>query len=192
MEPFIWAGLLVALGLGLVLMEVFLPSGGLIAFFSIAAIASGIGLAFYHGGYQTGFEFLAVAAVAVPTVLALGFRWLPDTAIGRRLLPGAPRSDEVLPDSEERRMLRGLVGKRGRAKTMMLPSGAVVVDGRTIDAVSEGMPIEQDQPIRVMAVRGTRVVVRPVDEDEPTASADDILSRPLDDLDIDPFSEPLV
>ena len=110
----IWAGLLVALGLALVLMEVFLPTGGLIGFLSVASLAAGIGLAFYHGGSTTGFGFLAVAVVAVPVVLAMAFRLLPDTAIGRRLLPHLPTSEEVLPDNEERRSLRR-PGRQGRA-----------------------------------------------------------------------------
>jgi membrane-bound ClpP family serine protease len=192
MEPsLIGAGLLVALGLVLVLMEVFLPTGGLIGFLSVASLAAGIALAFYHGGSTTGFGFLAVAVVAVPVVLAMAFRFLPDTAIGRRLLPHLPTPDEVLPDSEERRRLRGLVGKVGRAKTPMLPSGAVLIEGHTIDAVSEGMAIERDQPVRVIAVRGTRVVVRPLDENEPVSPSDDVLSRPIDSLGFDPFSDPL-
>jgi membrane-bound serine protease (ClpP class) len=162
-----------------------------LSFLSIASIVAGIGLAFYHGGSTYGFSYLAVAVVAVPVVLALAFRWLPDTAIGRRLLPHLPTPDEVLPDNEERRRLRGLVGKVGRAKSQMLPSGAVLIEGHTIDAVSEGMAIDREQAVRVIAVRGTRVIVRPVDESAPQASADDILSRPFDDLGNDPFDDPL-
>jgi membrane-bound serine protease (ClpP class) len=191
MERLIWAGMLVALGLALVMIEVFLPTAGLLSFLSIASIVAGIGLAFYHGGSTYGFSYLAVAVVAVPVVLALAFRWLPDTAIGRRLLPHLPTPDEVLPDNEERRRLRGLVGKVGRAKSQMLPSGAVLIEGHTIDAVSEGMAIDREQAVRVIAVRGTRVIVRPVDESAPQASADDILSRPFDDLGNDPFDDAL-
>lgn len=195
MEPVIWAGLLLLLGLALVMLEIFVPTGGLLGFLSLTAILVGIGLAFWHGGLTYGFSFLLVSAVAVPVVLSLAFRWLPGTPIGRRILPALPNSRDVLPDSEERRMLRGLVGKIGHAKSTMLPSGAVVVEGRTIDAVSEGMPIEMGEAVRVIEVRGTRVVVRPLDadaEDRPPSAPDDPLSRPIDTLGIDPFDDPLV
>ena len=43
-----------------------------------------------------------------------------------------------MPDTPERRTLRQLVGKLGVAKSVMLPSGAVLIDGQTIDALSEG------------------------------------------------------
>ena len=53
-----------------------------------------------------------------------------------------PTSDEVLPDSDRRRNLKTLVGKIGKAKSLMLPSGAVDIEGTTVDALSEGMAIE--------------------------------------------------
>jgi membrane-bound ClpP family serine protease len=191
MDPLIWAGILLLLGLMLVMLEVFVPTGGLLGFLSLTAILSGIGLAFNKGGLAYGFGFLIATAVALPIVLGLAFRWLPGTAIGRRLLPAVPMSKDVLPDSEERRALRALVGKIGRAKSTMLPSGAVTVDGRTFDAVSEGLPIEPGQPVRVIEVRGNRVVVRPVEEGEEQPASDDVLSQPIDTLGIDPFHDPL-
>ena len=191
MEPILWAGILLLLGLMLVMLEVFVPTGGLLGFLSLTAILVGIGLAFYHGGLTYGFSFLLLTAVALPTVLGLAFRWLPGTPMGRRLLPSVPMSKDVLPDSDERRALRALLGKIGQAKSPMLPSGSVLVEGRTIDAVSEGMPIEPGQPVRVIEVRGNRVVVRPVEEGEQQPMSDDVLSQPIDTLGIDPFNDPL-
>ncbi len=196
MEPLVWATLLLVLGMILVLMEIFLPSAGLLGFLSVASILSGIGVAFYNGGAIVGFGFLFGTAIALPIVLTLAFRWFPETPIGRRLLPALPTSDDVLPDNEERRALRGLVGKIGQAKSPMLPSGAIVVEGRIINAVSEGQPIEAGHNIRVIEVRGSRVVVRPVEEGEsqtPMQSRldDDPLSRPIDSLGIDFPDDPL-
>ncbi|HEV3415985.1 MAG TPA: NfeD family protein [Pirellulales bacterium] len=195
MEPLVWAGLLLLLGMLLVLLEVFVPTAGVLGFLSVAAILSGIGLAFYNGGLTVGFGFLFGTAVVLPIVLALAFRWFPETPIGRRLLPNLPTSDEVLPDNEERRVLRGLLGKVGQAKSQMLPSGSVVVEGRTIDAVSEGLPIDAGQNVRVIEVRGSRVVVRPLEEGEAATPArpetDDLLSRPIDSLGIEYPDDPL-
>ena len=71
----------------------------------------------------------------------------------------------------------------------MLPSGAVEIDGQTIDALSEGVPIESGQRVRVIEVRGMRVVVRPADDEPPTT--DDVLSQPIDSLGLEPFDDPL-
>ncbi len=192
MEPLVWAGLLLLLGMVLVAMEIFVPAAGLLGFLAATSFIAGVSLAFYNGGATTGFSFLMITAVALPSVLIGAFRLLPRTPLGRRLLSGAPTSDEVLPDSEERRVLRGLLGKIGRAKSLMLPSGAIVVEGRTINAISEGQPIEAGQTIRVVEVRGAKVVVAPVEEHEqPGPSGDDLLSRPFDSLGLDFSDDPL-
>lgn len=196
MEPLVWAALLVLLGMVLVLMEVFVPTAGMLGFLSITAILSGIGLAFYNGGLTVGFGFLIGTAVVLPIVLGLAFRWFPETPIGRRLLPSLPTSEEVLPDNEERRVLRGLLGKVGQAKSPMLPSGTILVEGRVINAVSEGQAIEAGANVRVIEVRGSRVVVRPLEEGESAApvkppQTDDLLSRPIESLGIDYSDEPL-
>ena len=78
-------------------------------------------------------------------------------------------------------MLEGLVGRVGRAKSKMLPSGIIVVEKQSYDAVSEGMPIEAGQRVRVIEVRGNRLIVEAMG-DEPLSQADeDPLARPFDE-----------
>jgi membrane-bound ClpP family serine protease len=198
MSPVFWAAILLLVGLTLVMVEIFIPSGGVIGFLSFASIIAAIVMAFYQSGPTVGIMFLSVSCVAVPAVLATAFRLLPGTPMGKRLLPDIPSAEDVLPDREDRRRLRQLVGRVGRSKSKMLPSGAVMIDGQTIDAMSEGQPIEAEEPVRVIDVRGTMVVVRPVDENAADEVArrqarpdDDILSRPIDSLGLDPFDDPL-
>jgi hypothetical protein len=45
--------------------------------------------------------------------------------------------------------------------------------------------------VRVIAVRGHRVLVRPVEDEEPAAPAIGDLAQPIDSIAEDPFSEPL-
>jgi len=67
----------------------------------------------------------------------------------------------------------------------MLLSGVITIDGRTVDAVSESLPIEPGQPVRVIRVLGHLVVGRPIEE-PPSAPLDDPLKRVYDD----PFDLP--
>jgi membrane-bound ClpP family serine protease len=198
MSPVFWAAILLLVGLTLSLVEIFIPSGGVIGFLSFTSIIAAIVMAFLQSGPTVGVIFLSVACLAVPLVVATAFRFLPRTPIGKRLLPDIPTADEVLPDREERRRLRELVGRVGEAKSKMLPSGAVMIDGQTIDAVSEGQPIEPGQTVRVIAVRGTLVVVRPMDDNAtdqvaggPRRQEDDILSRPIESFGLESFEDPL-
>lgn len=191
MDPLAWSVLLLVLGLALVCLEVFVPSGGVLGFLALGSLVAGIVLAFYHRGAQVGLLFLLVTAVAVPVAVMFAFRYWPKTPMGRRILLGVPSAEEVLPDSPQRQKLRQLVGKLGVAKSLMMPSGAVEIGGQTIDALSEGMPIEKGQRVKVIEVRGTRVLVRPTDEDEPVASTDDVLSRPIESIGLDSLEDPL-
>jgi membrane-bound serine protease (ClpP class) len=54
-----------------------------------------------------------------------------------------------------------LLQQTGVAATQLRPSGAALINGRRIDVVSEGSLIEKGTPIKVVALEGVRVVVRP-------------------------------
>ena len=164
----IWAILLVVLGLGLAVMEIFFPSAGILGFLAAAAIIGGIVVGFQHSAI-TGLILMIAALFGVPSVLVAAFRYWPRTAMGRKIMLIAPRSEDVLPDDDERQRLRGLVGKLGRAKCKMLPGGSITIEGRSIDAVSEGQPIEAGETVRVVQIRGKRLVVRRADEERPFA-----------------------
>jgi membrane-bound ClpP family serine protease len=188
MDPWVGAVLLLALGVGLAILEIFFPSAGILGFLSACSVLGAIIMGFRQGPVA-GIVILVVAIAGMPTMVILAFKWWPRTAIGRRVLLMVPDSEDVLPDDPKKRRLKGLIGQVGRAKSKMLPSGVIVVDGRTIDAVSEGMPIEAGQSVRVLKVRGNRVVVRILEEEPPSESDEDALRRPIESVAPDPFDE---
>ena len=189
MDPWAWAIVLLLIGLGLAIMEVFIPSAGILSFLAICSLVAAIVMAFLEGP-TVGFTVLISAVLGLPVAVVLALRWWPSTPLGRRMLLRVPMGREVLPDSPRMRNLKELGNRVGRAKSEMLPSGAVSIDGRTIDAVSEGMAIAAGQRVRVVEVHGNRVVVRPVDEETPSEADADPLSRPIDTVGLDPFEEP--
>ena len=188
-EPWVWAVMLIVVAVGLAVLELFVPSGGVLAFLSIASIIGALILAF-KSGPVVGLVFLVVVIIGMPTGFALAVKWWPHTPIGRRILLSVTGSEEVLPDNDFHRGLKELVGRTGEAKSKMLPSGAILVDGRTIDAYTEGVPIEPGQRVIVLDVHGTNVLVRPLEEDEATPSEDqEGLSQPIDSIAPDPFND---
>lgn len=160
MNASLWIAALVAVGLGMILLEVFVPSGGVLGLLAVAALGAGVVTAFYELGALAGLAVLASVFVAVPIVLVLAFRWFPLTPLGRRVLPPAPEANDVIPDAAVRQRLRSLVGRFGHTTSELLPWGHVEVDGRRIDAVSEGGPIAENTRIEVVGVQGRAVVVR--------------------------------
>jgi membrane-bound ClpP family serine protease len=181
----IWAILLLVLGTGLAVLEVFFPSAGILGFLSAVALLAAIVMGFYQGPV-VGILILMGAVIGLPAVIVLGFKYWPKTAMGRRVLLMAPTSEDVLPADPEKDFLKGLVGRVGRAKSKMLLSGVITIDGRTVDAVSESTPIEVGQAVRVVQVEGHGVVVRPIDEQAAAEPPADPLQRTFDD----PFDLP--
>ncbi|NLX94799.1 MAG: hypothetical protein GXY83_01350 [Rhodopirellula sp.] len=188
MEFWTWAVLLLLLGLGMVVLEVFIPSGGILGFLAFCSLVGSV-ITGFMAGPVTGLAVLGTTIVGMPMIVILALQYWPHTPIGRRVLLTTPDSDDVLPDSPKRRHLKALIGRVGRAKSKMLPSGVITVDGRTIDAVSDGPPIEPGQKVRIAEVQGNRVLVHSIDEATPSQTDADPLARPIDSIGGDPFQD---
>jgi membrane-bound serine protease (ClpP class) len=191
MDALLWSIVLLLLGLGLIALEIFIPSGGVLSILAALAVIASIAVAF-TGGWLTGTLMLLSTMIILPLVIAAAIRWWPETPIGRLVVLQTPTSDEVLPERPEYQDLKSLIGRCGVAKTKMLPSGAVVIDGKTYDALSEGMAIDPGQPIRVTAVRTNRIVVVLDSDSRPRArDATDVLAQPAESLGIDSLDDPV-
>jgi membrane-bound ClpP family serine protease len=189
LDPLAWSVLLMLVGCVVLVLEVFIPSGGVLAILSAAAFLGSILFAFQRGPV-TGFSFLVTTVVLVPIVLVMAFRYWPKTRIGKAFLGELPTDEDVLPDDPH----RALLGRVGVTRSKMLPSGAVEIDGQMIDAITNGRPIEPGQYVVVSEVRANRVVVRPAKENErpgQEVSPGDLLSRPIEELGIEGIDDPL-
>ncbi len=189
LDPIVWAIILMLIGCGLVVMEVFIPSGGLLSFLSAVAIVASVVMAFRRDT-TAGLGFIVITLVAVPAVIGLAFKYWPMTPMGKAFLGELQTQDELKPADPRRE----LVGRVGVAKSKMLPSGSVWVDGRLIDAVTQGEAIDAGQAVVVVEVRGNRVVVRHADEQEARQVVEgrqDLFSTPVDELGLDSFEDPL-
>lgn len=160
MTAAVWVVVLLLIGLSVIVLEVFIPSGGILGFVSVTALVAALAMAFMHLGVGAGLAVLAFLVVAVPAVLALAFRWFPETPLGRRVLPPPPDPADVLPDAARRQKLRGLSGRTGLATTELMPWGSVTVDGTVVDAMAESGPIAAGTAVEVVGAQGMAVVVR--------------------------------
>jgi membrane-bound ClpP family serine protease len=160
MSTLVWVVSLLVLGLGVMVLEVFVPSGGILGFVSILALVASVATAFLELGATAGMASLAVVVLAVPAVLSVAFRWFPETPLGRRVLPPAPESADVLPDPTRRQHARDLIGRTGLTVSELLPWGGVQIDGEVVDAVSEDGPIAAGVAIEVVGVQAAALIVR--------------------------------
>ena len=145
--------------MGFAVLEIFVPSGGLLAFMAVTTLLGSVVFAFLSGPTFGALYFVAVA-IGVPIFLWHAFKWWPNTAIGRRILLN-PEDDPALQPDVELERLKSLVGKRGIAKSRMMLSGLIEVEGRRLNALSESAVIENGEEIVVLSVDGINVIVRP-------------------------------
>ena len=180
-------------------LEVFIPSAGIMAVLAVVGIVSALVVAF-QGSFELGMFMSLVTVVCIPVAIALALRVWPHTPIGRRIFMQRPTAEEVLPDSESRRERQELVGVIGQAKTDLLPSGAVVINEKTFEALSEGMAINAGEVIKVVALRTNRLVVKRATEQdraegiaalEGQQGGQDLLSQPLEEFGLESFDDPL-
>lgn len=191
MDPFFWSMILVSLGFAVVALELFVPSAGLLGVLAAVFFISGIITGFFHS-LQTGAVMLLITTLCLPLLFVLLVKVWPNTPIGKRVLIGRMSAEDVLPRGESYNR-ENLIGKKGVAKTKMYPSGMIKIGDKSYDAVSDGFAIEAGQPIKVVAIRMSRIMVQLYDPETEVGDFDDddVLSRPIEDLGIEPMDDPL-
>jgi membrane-bound ClpP family serine protease len=192
---FYWALLLLVIGLFVVVLELFVPSAGILGFVAGGLILAAIIVGFIDS-LQTGALILFLTVVSLPLLFYGMVKVWPHTPLGRRILLKDIKSEDVLPNSSHYKRKSDLEGQLGIAKTKMLPSGTVLINGEKYDAISDGFAVEAGDPIKVVDVRENRIYVQPydgsVDDAENLPARDvDILSRPIEELGLDPIDDPL-
>jgi membrane-bound ClpP family serine protease len=175
----LWAILLILLGLLLLVIEVFVPSGGAITTLAIVALIVGVVMVFYApesegGGRTSGFLAIAALFVLIPIVMGVAFHFWPKTPMGKKFFLPEPEADSTfaaLPEFEELEELKGQIGK---TVTPHGTSGSTIIQGRRIDTKTEGLFVEAGRWVRVVDVRAGQVTVRPLSDDEVHRLPDDL------------------
>jgi membrane protein implicated in regulation of membrane protease activity len=98
------------------------------------------------------------AAVGVSLVGVLLRKWLPSTPVLRNVLLEPPAAVD---DAIEEASLEELIGLEGTTTTRLAPAGKARINGRLHDVTSDGPLVEPGITVRVVEVRGGRVLVRP-------------------------------
>ena len=184
---------LAALGVVFVALEAFIPSAGVLGVLAAVSLLASILSAFWYGGLVVGTVFMALTFVGLFWLVQYLIKKWPTTLLGRLILVEPPPEEELLPDRSE---LHGMVGRVGKALSLMLPGGFVEIDGKKFDASSGAGTVEEGTWIEVISVRnGTNLVIRPISQEtamnleKEKARAADPLATPIEDVGSDPFDE---
>ncbi len=135
--------------------EVLFPSFGILSVLATVAIVAAVALAFRESN-QAGVRFLVATAVLVPAMILLGLKVFPHSPLGKYMVAsGLSFESEAATDPRDLE----LVGAEGVVEADCRPAGMARLLGRRVDVVTRGEWIEAGKPVKVVEVRGNRVVI---------------------------------
>jgi len=148
--------LLYLIGVLLLFIEIFIPSGGSLAIAAILCIAYSVYSLFERGQPIPAWTLLA---------LTLGYCGLLVRFWLKRM-----RLDETLGQSdgndEDVNQAKEMIGQTGVALTALRPTGIAKIDGHRYDVMTMGSFIDPGNEIRVIEASGNRILVRPQEASE--------------------------
>ena len=145
------------------LLEVFVPSLGVLTLIAVAAFIGAFYFAFGVGS-SFGWSLVGVTAVGIPVLLITAFRVFPRTALGKHMILFRPERQK---SPAPRETLAALAGKTGVTTSTLRPSGIARIDGQRLDVITRGEMIDSGVAIRVVEILGNRIVVRAVEDPPP-------------------------
>lgn len=148
--------LIFAVGIIMIGVEIFRPGFGAAGISGIILLAAGIFITAKN--LRQGLLMLAVIAVAVLILFIIAVTVMSGGRLPKKsVLKEENDSDSgyvAVSDSSE------LMGRSGRAVTMLRPAGMADICGRRVDVVSRGDFIEQGAEVEVIEISGSRIVVK--------------------------------
>lgn len=159
MDEIVAAIVLQAIGIGLLVLEIFIPSHGALTISGLACLVGGVWFAF-RGGDLAGYVSVLVAVVLVPSLAIVAVKVWHRTPLGRKISPPNPKLTQE--DAGVRiDQLRPLIGSVGRSLTPLRPVGTCEFNGQRIECMAEMGIIEASRPVRAVRIEGRALVVQP-------------------------------
>lgn len=156
---------LLAAGILLVVVEVFIPSGGLIAVAAAGCAIAGV-YCLFRVGTTWGLAGIGAVLVLGPASFGFALRIWPHTPIGRKMLMGEVTEEQLeaqrAEEERQREQFRAMVGAEGVALTPLRPIGAVRIGSEKFEALAETTIIEAGQKVRVVAAQDNQLKVRAI------------------------------
>lgn len=202
MDPLYLALLLYVAALALAVVDLFVPSGGMLLVLATLAALAAV-LFGFRSGNAVGMATLTLVIATVPAFVVLAINIWPHTPIGKRIILKLP-SAEAVSSRPESDPLRELIGHVLLAETAFLPTGQVRVGHRRFNAVAESGFIEAGTHVRVLSVRERNLIVRATDEpltaravevnlekalDSASEAEGNLLDRPAEEIGLDSLDD---
>lgn len=163
MDWLVWGIILLGIALGLLIIEIFVPTAGVLGITAVAVAIVGV-ICLFKASTTWGLSGLVTVIVTGPTVFFYGLKIYRQTPLGRKMT--SADADDALAAEREReadelRARQKLVGMEGTVVTELRPVGVVSIAGKRYDALSETTLVKSGETIRVTVAEPNQLRVRP-------------------------------
>ena len=145
-------------GAALLVVEVFMPRFGLPGISGLVLLIVGITLTWLHYGSAAGLSATLIALVLAGVSISASIR----SADHGRLSRSALFLRRETPAPAEHEEDAAFLNREGTALTALNPIGVADFDGVRLEVVSQGEYLEKGVRVKVIAVEGAKIVVRPI------------------------------
>lgn len=154
--------LLMLLGVGLLVFEMYLPGFGVPGI--LGSILVVVGFILLRPTLELGLLLFVILAAILCIALSI---CLYSASKGRLNKSRLVLNDVAVPaDAAENNDLNYFIGKEGVTRTVLRPSGMGEFDGVKLNIVSDGEFIGNGAKIRVLSVEGNRILVKEIKSEE--------------------------
>lgn len=125
-----------------------------------APVATGV--PFNLSAYAAGLRNFAIGITGAAVLIFLMIRWLPELRPFRQMVLSSAAGGTLKETPSMQAVGAVAVGSEGIARSALRPYGTVEIDGRQVEAMSEGDYIQSGSRVKIREVRGVKIIVEPV------------------------------
>jgi membrane-bound serine protease (ClpP class) len=140
------------IGLIAITVELFIP-GAIVGLCGAGCVITSIVFAYLYVSNLLGHILLVLGICFIPVFFVSWYKLLSKTF-------SVKASEKGFSSARDR--LNDLLSEEGIALTTLRPSGVANIKGDKIDVISEGEMISKNTRIKVIDVKGNRIIVKPV------------------------------
>lgn len=148
-------------GLGLLVLEMFMPGFGVPGVSGIVLLLAGAVLVGIKHGLLAAIGLIVIIVALVAIMLSVALKSAADGRLSQSKL--------ILHESESSREgflssgdMSVFLGREGETRTALRPSGIAEFDGVRLNVVSDGMFIAQGVRVKIVRVDGNRILVHTI------------------------------
>jgi membrane-bound ClpP family serine protease len=156
-NPLIFPIILQLLGILIIMAEILIPSGGILAMLATALFGYSLYSVFTSISPSMGYGFILADLIIIPVIVIFGFKTLAKSSVTLKKRLSSAQGVNV-----QEKTLDQYIGMEGLAVTDLRPSGIAIIAKKRFDVVTDGTYLAKDSSLMVVAVTGNQIIVKEI------------------------------